>query len=418
VRVLSLFSGAGGMDLGLEAAGHQVVGLCEIDPTCRKVLRRHWPDTPIWEDVTDVRACSCASPMGEGDALESASTIIDGELGIHGGVTTGSDVRCPNCGGVRRGRVDLVAGGSPCQDLSVAGRRAGLDGARSGLFWHQCRIADEAAARWVVWENVTGALSSNDGADFAAVLWGLTGALPDVPDGGWRTGGVVVGPKRTAVWRLLDARYFGVAQRRRRVFVVAGPGDLCGPEILFESESCGGDHRPSAAAGQEVAGTLGFGSGGRGYRNDLDGSGAFVPFVKVVRSGARDDDGNLPPDVWRHVETAPTLAGHDLGSDTRATVLAAFDSTWSGRYPMNDDDLSPTLKVGSSLGIASPPAVATNLAVRRLTPVECERLMGWNDDHTRWADDGTEIADSHRYRMCGNGVVSPVARWIGTRLAS
>jgi len=147
MNVLSLFSGVGGMDLGLERAGHTIVAMCEIDPHARSILKHHWPDVPIHEDVTTLNAKDF------------------------------------------RGRIDLVAGGSPCQDLSVAGQRQGLDGQRSGLFWHQCRIADTTAARWVLWENVPGALSSNNGHDFAAVLWGLTGTLPRVPDGGWRTGG-------------------------------------------------------------------------------------------------------------------------------------------------------------------------------------------------------------------------------------
>ncbi len=95
----------------------------------------------------------------------------------------------------------------------------------------------------------------------------------------------------------------------------------------------------------------------------------------------------------------------------------AFDSTWSGRYPIAPaDGTSPTIKVGSGLEIASPPAIQTATQVRRLTPVECERLMGWPDDHTRWRADGTEVADSHRYRMCGNGVASPVAEWIATQI--
>lgn len=387
MNVLSLFSGAGGLDRGLELAGHTVVAQCEIDPTCREVLRRHWPSAVIHDDVT----------------------TLDGKAW--------------------RGRVDLVAGGSPCQDLSVAGRRAGLDGERSGLFWHQCRIAAESAARWVLWENVAGALSSNDGQDFAAVLWGLTGLRPAVPENGWRTVGLCVGPDRTAVWRLLDARWFGVAQRRRRVFVVAGPRAECGPEILLEPESCGGDPRARPAASEDVAGTLGGGSGGRGWAPDTDRM-TFVP-----------------------------------------DVFAAFDSTWSGRYPITTEDISPTVKVGSSVGAPAPPAVAfsenqrgevvlheyahqlsagggkpgqgypavlgtltsrgghenrnagdqlirTELNVRRLTPRECERLMGWPDDWTRFGAGGREIADSHRYRMCGNGVVSPVAAWIGGRLPS
>jgi DNA (cytosine-5)-methyltransferase 1 len=425
VNVLSLFSGVEGLGLGLERAGHRIVGMCEIDPMARRVLRRHWPDVDLHDDVT----------------------TLDG----------------------RRfsGRVDLVAGGSPCQDLSVAGRRAGLDGERSGLFWHQCRIAAESAARWVLWENVAGALSSNDGEDFAAVLWGLTGCRPAVPEDGWRTVGVCVGPDRTAVWRLFDARWFGVAQRRRRVFVVAGPRGECGPEILVEPESCGGDLGARPTAGPAVAALTGNGVGTCGADDNEAQAGHLVPAL-TGRCGNTQDD-------------------QQVG---QLIVEAAFDSTWSGAYPISDDpSVSPPVKVGSGLGIASPPAVAfsenqrgevvlsdyahqlavgggkpgqgypavmaerwvggaqqdeivtpgsyvgalahasnthgghhqpkvftPDLAVRRLTPRECERLMGWPDDWTRWADDGTEIADSHRYRMCGNGVVSNVTEWIGRRL--
>ena len=294
MKVLSLFSGVGGMDMGLERAGHEIVGMCEIDKKARSVLARHWPDVPIHDDVT---------------TFETEEWY---------------------------GRVDLVAGGSPCQDLSVAGKRKGLDGERSGLFWHQCRIADSVAADWFLWENVAGALTSNDGADFAAVLWGITGALPGVPDGGWRSAGICVGPKRTAVWRLLDAQYFGVAQRRRRVFVVAGPRGECQPEILLESES---------------------------HRRD------------------RAEDG--------YVTFYSTQGEQDAFTAGIASALKAVSVTCI----MSDDQ---------------PP--------RRLTPRECERLMGWPDDWTRYDVDGNEVADSHRYKMCGNGVVSNVAAWIGGRL--
>ena len=133
-------------------------------------------------------------------------------------------------------------------------------------------------------------------------------------------------------------------------------------------------------------------------------------------------------DGWERPDNAHAEAGWLLPVE----VVAAFDSAWSGAYPISDDtSIAPTVKVGSGLGIASPPAVAFtdpnrapagqeggSLAVRRLTPVECERLrlMGWPDNWTRWAADGTDIADSHRYRMCGNGVVSNVTEWIGERL--
>jgi DNA (cytosine-5)-methyltransferase 1 len=398
VRVLSLFSGVGGMDLGLERAGHEVVGMCEIDKHARSVLAHHWPGVPIHDDVT---------------TLETEEW---------------------------NERVDLVAGGSPCQDLSVAGKRAGLDGARSGLFWHQCRIADQVAAPWILWENVAGALNSNNGADFAAVLWGITGALPDVPDEGWKSAGVCVGPKRTAVWRLLDAQWFGVAQRRRRVFVVGGPRGHCGPEILLESESVRRDSAPSRKARKEVAGTLGSSPRSRGRFQDIS---RVTCEPDVVRPTILDDDRRNGPS-WSE-EVTPTLTGR-MGTggnnmpmafvpDVVGTVTAKW-AKQSGGYAGNevanlvlhnsDEDLCGTISaswrygVGNTQvesGICIPVATAgTTTGVRRLTPRECERLMGWPDDWTRYTVDGKEQADSHRYKQCGNGVVSNVAEWIGRRL--
>lgn len=397
LNVLSLFSGAGGMDLGLEAAGLTVVGLCELGYTTnrlgkqtnvftREMLRRHWPDVPLYDDVT---------------------TLDPEEF---------------------RGRVDLVAGGSPCQDLSVAGRRGGLDGARSGLFWHQCRIADQAAAPWVLWENVGGALSSNDGADFAAVLWGLTGALPDVPDGGWRSAGVVVGPKRSAVWRVLDAQWFGVAQRRTRVFVVAGPRALCGPEVLLDSEGLRGDPRPSREAGAAVAALTARGVGTCGADDNQAQAGHLVTSL-TTNCGAGFDDqqvGQLVPVAFDPTQITsgenrsnpqPGDPCHTLPAHGAPPVVA-LDWTQTDAAPQRE--LSPTLRIGSTIGIPSPPAVLAGVAVRRLTPRECERVMGWPDDHTRYgvteSGELVEIADSHRYRACGNGVVSPNAEWVGRRI--
>lgn len=116
----------------------------------------------------------------------------------------------------------------------------------------------------------------------------------------------------------------------------------------------------------------------------------------------------------RTADTMPSLSnGGGKPGQGYPAVMASFDSTWSGRYPISDNtETCVTLKVGSGLGIASPPAIATTSVVRRLTPVECERLMGWPDNHTRWHADGTEQADSHRYQQCGNGIVAPVARWV------
>lgn len=388
-RAISLFSGAGGLDLGLEQAGWQVVAQCEIDPTARAVLARHWPDVPCHDDVT----------------------TFDGS--------------------VWRGRVDLVAGGSPCQDLSMAGRRAGLDGDRSGLFWEQCRVADESAARWVLWENVAGALSSNGGEDFAAVLWGLTGTWPEVPADGWRSAGVCVGHRRTAVWRLLDARWFGVAQRRRRVFVVAGPRGECGPQVLLEPESCNGGPRPSAAPGQIVAALTANGVGAGGGADDNAGqAGHLIPSL-TTRCGSTLDDqqtGQLVATAFHLTQTpitevdgSPALS---TGSRHGQASIGVFARTHRANHDEDPDiwseaEVSPTLNTNdTAAGAARSTVLATTaaMAVRRLTPRECERLMGWPDDHTRWRADGREVADSHRYRLCGNGVVAAQGGWVAQRV--
>lgn len=299
---MSLFSGAGGMDLGLHAAGIETVAMCEIDPHARSVLAKHWPGVPITEDVRDV----------------------------------GSEWR----------GVDLVHGGFPCQDISVAGHRKGLDGERSGLWWEFHRILAELRPTWCIIENVAGLLSSNDGRDLGAIL----GALGDIGYG-W-------------AFRVLDARLTGrprVPQRRRRVFIVGHLGGTGGAQVLLEPEGVRWDLEAGGEAGPGAAGTLDGGSGGRGWAPDTDRM-TFVP----ARTG---------------------------------TVTA----NWS-KGPGN-------CQVESGLVMA-----VSDLAVRRLTPRECERLMGWPDDHTRWGSDGKEIADTHRYRLCGNGVVAPVAEWIGTRI--
>jgi DNA (cytosine-5)-methyltransferase 1 len=415
MRVLSLFSGVGGMDLGLERSGMQVVGMCEIDKHARSVLAHHWPDVPIHDDVT---------------TLETEQW---------------------------RGRVDLVAGGSPCQDLSVAGRRKGLDGARSGLFWHQCRIADSVAARWVLWENVAGALTSNHGADFAAVLWGITGTYPRVPDGGWRSAGVVVGPKRTAVWRLLDAQYFGVAQRRRRVFVVAGAGAECRPEVLLESEGMCWDSAPSQQQGQgspistrgSTHALISFGcrdiEPGTHWRDD-DLANTLRTTNPIAVCITQEPDGSLDLGDIHSTLLANAGAGRQPSAwvtdttEPRAThpMWTVFGQSQYSAYTEGVATLKATDHKQPEQNIVAPTHTASNnpsrspqsrevtqqieavhsatSTVRRLTPVECERLMSWPDDWTRYRDDGKEQADSHRYKQCGNGVVSNVAEWIGRRL--
>ena len=170
MKAVSLFAGVGGFDLALERAGVPVVASVEIDKHARGVLQQQFPNTTLLEDVKDVT----------GNQLRELG--FDGSNGI-------------------------IVGGFPCQDLSVAGKRAGLAGGRSGLFWEICRILDETKAKWFVLENVPGLLSSNDGRDMGTVIQALVE----------RGYGVA--------YRILDAQYFGVAQRRRRIFIVGCLGD-------------------------------------------------------------------------------------------------------------------------------------------------------------------------------------------------
>ena len=204
---VSLFAGVGGFDLALERAGVKVVASVEIDKHARGILSQRFPDSKLFEDVRKVT----------GDELRAAGFIPDG---------------------------GIITGGFPCQDLSVAGKRAGFTGERSSLFYEIARIADETQAEWLVLENVPGLLTSQRGADMGAVI----GTLADL--------GYV------GSWRVLDAQHFGVPQRRRRVFIVArraGDPTSCA-EILFEPTSLRGNPASSGASGQETTGGAGEGA--------------------------------------------------------------------------------------------------------------------------------------------------------------
>jgi len=201
VRFVSLFAGVGGFDLGLEASGHTCVGQVEIDKNARKILERHWPNVPKHDDVTT--------------AKEWANAI-----GL-------------------RGNVDLVVGGFPCQDLSVAGKRAGLAGKRSGLFFDALAFAESVEAKTIILENVPGLLSSNQGRDFGQLL-------TELADAGYSN----------IEWRVLDSQFFGVAQRRRRVFIVASLGTEPFKQILAERESSAGNPSPSQSQGKDSAGAV------------------------------------------------------------------------------------------------------------------------------------------------------------------
>ena len=624
----SLFSGVGGFDLGCDAAGWDCRWQVEWDEKCRQVLAHHWPTVNRYEDVRDVAGMGLLQHDGDGANSAPASDehrSSDG-LGVPvlGGDDAAGSVDIPLAGRSADGPdsegtvsdadaqqgprsvlepVDVITFGFPCQDLSVAGKRAGLDGARSGLFFEAVRIIREMREatnglypRVAVAENVVGLLNADQGSAMERCLEALA-----------EVGAVAL------EWRVLDAQFFGVPQRRRRVFLVAvfDSGAAGRGQVFPEPESVRGNPATGDETGQAVAGTLGGGSGSRGWAADTErmtfvpgrtnaltargnpgnardaetqgfifpdgqpevsatvtakwakGTGGYAgvnetenlvttstvsasavamnqrdevrlsevhpalvqpggrpgngtptiiqTFVKAGRARSKDD-----AETWKADGPAPTLNVFDNGGDTRATILAipadglpdttgtlttafgaknygniqevlsgsiipteqpvtgtpdsgivgalttrmmAYGSpevdanhylptqevpelpnttgtvmaSWShgpGNAQVEEGLVQPVLAptlTASNNPSRSPQSAevtqqvaavnAAGLGVRRLTPRECERLMGWGDDHTRYAADGKEIADSHRYRMCGNGVAAPVAKYIATCVA-
>ncbi|WP_343160604.1 DNA cytosine methyltransferase [Stenotrophomonas sp.] len=397
---MSLFSGMEAAHLAWAPLGWECVGVAEIDPAPCALLAHRLPHVPNLGSVTD---------------------ITDEQIAA-------------------LGRIDVVIGGSPCQDLSVAGNRAGLAGARSGLFHEQLRIFNAArtfcGARWLVWENVPGAFSSNRGRDFAVVAGALAGCELDVPRDGWGNEGVALGPNGLVEWSVLDAQWFGVAQRRRRVFAVLDTGDWAGrPPVLLEPDSLRGDSAPRREAGEAVTGTLSARTeGGGGLGTDFDCAGGLVPEVAptLLAQGNRTG-GDRPPgtsvDTCESLipEVAHTLRadGFDASEDGtgRGTPLVpvAFDCKSSGQAGFGVGEIASTMR---SMGHANCHqnggghlAVQQGMQVRRLTPRECERLQGATDDWTLVPNaKGKPMADGPRYKMLGNSFAVPVIRWIGWRI--
>jgi len=221
MRFGSLFSGIGGFDLGFERAGMACVWQVEIDKDCQRVLRKQFANAERYEDVSTV-----------------------GKLPT----------------------VDVICGGFPCQDLSVAGKRAGLAGERSGLWFQFLRIIESNLPRWIVVENVPGLLSSDEGRDFAAILRGLV-------ECGY-----------CLAWRIFDAQYDGVAQRRRRVFIVGSLGDGSCAEILFESESVSWNPPTRGEAGAGVANSISGGAHPGGHNGQDDMSVIAMPLKSKANS--------------------------------------------------------------------------------------------------------------------------------------
>lgn len=388
-RVISLFSGVGTFDYGFHQAGWETVYLCEWDAKAREVLSARFPGVPLTNDVRDIK---------------------------------GADLPDAEC----------IMFGSPCQDLSVAGKRGGLDGERSGLFREAIRIIREKREAtnglhptFALWENVPGAFSSNAGRDFAAVVWEFLNC-----------------GARDVSWRVLDSQFFGVPQRRRRIFLVADFGGERAREVLFESEGVRGHPQKGRKAGKAVAADAGQGAEGDGR----DAVSVDATLTASCGQGSPRGDGadNLIPVVAR----CQTTRNQRNDAETENLLPVAFDCKASVQRELMCGAISSTLeaqdkvaivykygegqsqriqvnpRVSPTLGIAGgdaggggqksaglyafPPAYR----VRRLTPEECEALQamprGWTDVNG--------MADSHRYRFMGNGGTSLVLKWLAERM--
>lgn len=481
-RYVSIFSGVEAATLAWEPLGWEPVAFSEIEPFPCAVLAERWPDIPNLGDITKI------------DWKEE----IDGAI-------------------------DLVVGGSPCQSFSVAGKREGLKGA-SGLMFEYIRCVQELRPRWFLWENVPGALTSEDGGAFGQLL-------SEMDELGY-----------SLAWRVLDAQFFGVAQRRRRLFLVGHLGAESPAEVLFEPDCLSGNPQPSREKRKELARRAGRSAACAGFKysaapranilgyaeeqantltadwhapavlplqgnmigraDSADRQGMAMSQYGTEIAGCLTARGDSSPCADRgqnivcmtgtqahcHIsneiagcltahmgkDDAPVVVGGAISENaaneafgfaqnTRNEVRIVGDGTLSGAlaarpgmkqttfvctgstYPINEQIATRDKKLGRGTGlgvgadgdpsfkllanhphmvaseIGDKPAGVNPMLVRRLTPLECERLQGFPDEHTLIAWKGKpaeECPDGPRYKAIGNSMAVPVMRWIGRRIAA
>lgn len=328
MRYISLFSGIEAASYAWQNLDMEPVAFCENDPYPASVLAYHYPHIPNLGDITKIDWSSY------------------------------------------HGKADIVVGGSPCQSFSIAGKREGLHGA-SGLMYEYIRAVQEVRPRWLLWENVPGALSSSHGEDFRCLL----SALDALGYG--------------LAWRVLDSRFFGVPQRRRRVYLVGHLGDRRAAEVLFECESLCGDTETMCKSWQDATET-----------NDTSAQIADTYTLKV-----RQGTGNGGKGALVHKDMLSTLNA----SYKPVLFCRAGNHAKAGCHK----DIAPTL----SAHAAKEPPLISLMPPRHLTPLECERLQGFPDGWTAVKDSGGKLlSDTRRYKMLGNSMAVPVMRWIGSRI--
>lgn len=439
----SVCSGIEAASVAWEPLGLVPTWFSEIEKFTSAVLAYHWPDVPNLGDMTKIAAAVRAR-----------------------------EIEAP----------DIGVGGTPCQAFSVAGARAGLSDPRGQLTISYVELADAIDETRTedgkkpaifVWENVPGVLSSKDNA-FGAFLGLLSGEDCELVSPGkkWTNAGVVHGPKRTIAWRIIDAQYLGVAQRRRRVFVVASArADIDPGKILFEREGVRRDTPPSREAGENITATIGTSTkvgshwdselnphptlnqshnvGGIGSSNQevfsQRGSGLVgqkwpadmactLNAAFGSKLGLEDQHINGGAPLFVPVKTlafnwqAGGNTSSTLGADEHCTgtlqasqhPAIAIAGNTIGRSPENGGNgTGYSIETSYTLTKSDQHGVMHDMKVRRLTPIECERLQGFPDNHTLipWKNKPIEdCPDGPRYKAIGNSMAVPVMRWIGERI--
>ncbi len=371
----SLFDGSGTCPLAAEMCGIKPVWASEIEPYPIKVTKKNFPEMEHLGDITSIN-------------------------------------------GAKITPVHMITFGSPCQDLSLAGKQRGLiDGKRSNLFFKAIRIIKEMRdathgkyPRFAVWENVPGAFSANKGRDFLSVLrafvetaGGKTSDVPEPPAKAgklkWGGAGIIVGDGYSIAWRVLDAKYWGVPQRRKRIYLVADFGGQRAGEILFKREGLRGNFAQSRETRKETAaGIVGGTDSSRGKVYALQGNG-------IDRSDTAGCNGK----GWR------TDACYTLNTVDRPAVVyknTVYDMTHANDVIRTYENVSPTLQNRMGTGGNQVPIKIDfqdeKYTARRFTPLECCRLQGFPDD---W-ESGVKGSDSARYKMWGNGMALPCVLYV------
>lgn len=328
MRFLSLFSGIDAASVAWKPLGWECVGFSEIDDFPCEVLKYHYPNIPNLGDISKI---------------------------------TKDDI-------IKLGQIDLIVFGSPCQDLSTAGKKLGFEGERSGLFNTAIKIIEWAkkynGCRFALWENVTGAFSSNKGRDFAIVVEKMAGCRGiEPPKYGWGNEGISLGDKGMLEWAVLDAQWFGVPQRRRRIYAISDFGNWYDrPPILLEPDR---------------------------LRKTFSES---------------------------HPETKNTTPIISTSIDEKNKITYGIPGNWIGRSPKNGGNATtPMLNIAPCLTVTDRHAVMTDtLDIRRFTPSECEALQGFPKGYTD-VPFKYDIKE-YRYKALGNSMAVPVINYIGKQI--